>query len=147
MNRTPLILALFLAGCSKSEPTTGGSPPGRATTPAVVPAGKGDPKPAPDLTATWTHKELANHLEQKGVKVKVDAAPLGDTAIRTAATFTIIDGEDKGSVAVWLYRTPEQAREGVGALGEHSFQFGRFAFGTSTVSQVPALLGMQKALR
>jgi hypothetical protein len=117
-----VVLAVLVAGCDKGVPS---------------PASREKEKPAPEVKplATfppddWTHKELAEHLGKKGVKVTVESAPLFNKPGQTLAVFTAGSEADRGKVGVYLCADAKMARELAGSMGGEAFAKNRFAIGT-----------------
>ncbi len=140
MNRALTFLLLISLGCSsKSSDTGSGDKP--TPDPPAPKDGKPNPPTPNDGKTTfppdnWTHKELAAHLEQKGIKLNWKYAPFYDDATRTGATFNITLPKDRSaSLAVYLFKTAEQAKEAArspndGIRLKNGFTFGRFSIGT-----------------
>jgi hypothetical protein len=77
--------------------------------------------------SSWTHKELAEHLRSRGVRVTV--VPALDLGGRPAAWFYDgPEGDHTPRVLVILAADTRDAREQAGALGADSWSWGRFAF-------------------
>jgi len=125
MRATVLVLFAVLAlGCNKAEPVAVKEEGGRAAAPTPTPVpDKGKPEATfpPD---SWTHRDLADHLGKKGVKVEVSNAGIFDKPERPAAWF---ESADKATVIVFLCTDAKAAREAAGAETAGSFAFGRFA--------------------
>lgn len=125
MRYAAFLLFVLVLGCGKPSPTSEGKPDtGRAAN---------TPTPAPDTgkpqesfpPAEWTHRDLAEHLGKKGVKVELSHAPIQDRPDRPAAFFRDGNGH---ALVVYLCRDGQSARESAGSLPE-GFASGRFAFG------------------
>ena len=87
----------------------------------------------------WTHKELAEYLGTKGVKVKVVPYTLHSQPGRIVAGFHDREAEAV-EVGVTLCATEEKAREEAGAMGEGAFYRRRFAFGAAPNAKEQHLL-------
>ena len=116
-----------LSGCDKRSDTTTttnsvGIPPPKSGGGSEKEKGKAAEGFPP---ADWTHKELASHLEQKGLPVKIRPMPLDSAAGSPAASFV----SGKGESLVFLCTDEKASRERAGSLGAGSFSAGRFAFG------------------
>ncbi len=143
-------LVVFAVGCGSAGPLdadkekTKGSEPGR---PPV--ANKAAPTFPP---ADWTHKELAEHLGKKGVKVTVEARPLLSQSSRIAAVLIGAAAEKRISVLAFVCSSPQDARDQAGALGGEAFSAGRFAFGSTegakaSSNELALLARIQAALK
>lgn len=96
----------------------------------------------------WTHKEIAEHLNRKGVKVTVSPAPVFDKPGRTAAYLYEKIGEKEQRVLAYLCTDAKGAKEQAGTMGEGAFVLGRFAIGQGKDDGSEELLGrVQKALK
>ncbi len=127
-----LLLVAFVTfvGCDKPELATSKRntvPAGPAEVPRPPVA---DKLPATFPPADWTHRELAEHLGKKGVKVTVHLDPLHTTATRTAAWLYGVRVEDSTPlVLAYLCPNAREATEQAGAMGDGAFASGRFAIG------------------
>jgi hypothetical protein len=116
------VLAVLLARERVVNQHGGGKPPDAKS-----------PKPEPTRNpppADWTHRELAEHLRGKGLKLDYAALPTLSTPDQPAATFMEPpSGGRRAAVAVFLCADERRAREKAGSLGDDGFPFGRFALG------------------
>lgn len=136
------VLVVAMVGCEKSKPTEPASREAAKGEPSPVPTPKAEltPKaePAPSGKQVqqspqfppddWTHKELAEYLGTKGVKVVVIPSPLHGRPGRVAAGFRP-PGDDHTGIGVFLCESALAAKEEAGAMGEGGFSKGRFALG------------------
>ena len=124
-----LFAALLLVGCHRAEEAR--EEHARVEDPA--PAVKGESQGQHHhFTDGWTHKELAEYLNQHGVKVEVTSAVLFSSAERPASFFSVVDKDktpSKGVALVYLCKDRQSAIEVSGSMGKGSFSVGRFAFG------------------
>ncbi|VTR90840.1 unnamed protein product [Gemmata massiliana] len=94
----------------------------------VVASGCGGSRVAPP--SNWTHKNLVEHLEQKGIKAVAELDTRNTTDEAIAAGF--YENEVKASspsVLVVLCRGSSAATEHVNELGAGAFSYGHFAIG------------------
>lgn len=89
---------------------------------APAPVQKAGRHVALDVPTDWTHRDLQNHLFNKGVKFAVESAGTTDGVIW--AFFRRVGKE--GRVTVGLCRTPTHALEVSGGQGDRAFAAGRF---------------------
>jgi hypothetical protein len=127
--RTLIFIALVSCGCSKKESGDVIARPGDAAT----------IKPVEGKEALeWTHKELREHLESKGLKYvmfstsrNVPAAFFAQSGTRAATVWAAEEyfkTRQPEVFLVQLQQTPQEAREMSGPEGDQGFSWGRFLF-------------------
>lgn len=116
-----LLLFTFLCvGCSKPEVVSKNDPASKS----------GESNPTAGFPPeAWTHRELASFLEQKGLKVRVEAKPVLSAPGRTVASLAVGEGDNLAAVGSILCADEKAAREVAGSFGAGAFHRGRFAFG------------------
>ena len=125
----PCLLVVALAALAGCTPTT--TTPKADADPAKVSPVKATTVPPDD----WTHKELAEYLGTKGVKVKVVPGPSLSRPGRVAAG--VGTPGDNIRLLVLLCDTPKIAKEEAGAMGGEAFSANRFAIGNGTDMGTP----------
>lgn len=96
--------------------------------------------------STWTHKELADYLRQKGIEVEIRPIPDIGGPGRPVSVFE--QGADGPRVRVFLCADAQAAREEAGSWGSRAFAWGRFAVCSGGGAANDALLDrVRKALR
>lgn len=138
MRAALLLASLFAAAGSAGCGSKGGTSPPAGDAPAPTPSPKGIPD-------SWTHRELADHLGQRGLAVEVEAKPLLSREGVTAAVL-LEPGEKFGGVVVYACRDHAAAREQAGSMGKDAFSSGRFAFGPLGNEKGAALLARVRPL-
>jgi hypothetical protein len=131
MSRLPVVALVLALGCGKPAPTSAPTAPNPSESKGATPD-NGAVFPPDD----WTHKELAEHLAKKGVKIVVHAAGLPYTSSGLPVAF-LHEPPDVGQpgVLVYLCRDRQHAREFAGTMGAGAFASGRFAIGLDTVGR------------
>jgi hypothetical protein len=108
--RTLLLIAVLTAlGCGKK----GGS---------ESQAGKSDAPVA--FSDNWSHKDVADLLAKKGIKVEIH--PYGKSQGRNTLAYWFFDGNS--DVLVRQCESAETAAQPVGSMGDYAFSKGRFLF-------------------
>lgn len=96
----------------------------------------------------WTHKELLDYLNSKGLKLRVTSAIggfSGDTG--PSAHWAPPNGDDEhNSVRVDLCATDKHARETAGVFGGEAFSWGRFCIRPIRDSEPECILAIKRAL-
>ncbi len=127
MRRIILAALVSLAGCTKPEPsarTPDGKPaPAKGDAPGRIPSQDFPPD-------DWTHKELAEYLGTKGVKVEVRSASLHSKPGQIVAGLIKGEGAERAGVVATLCADSRAARDVAGSMGAGAFHRGRFAIGT-----------------
>ena len=143
------LVTVLVYGCGKQEAGSG-----RAARP-----GDAKQSPAAFPPADWGHKELAEHLGQKGVKVEVRHGNSIDRPDRPAALFYTNSGkknqvgkdwytEDTSEVIVYRCENGEAAKATAATASGGSFSAGRFAICCNEVPKNKTLADrIQSALR
>ncbi|VTT96567.1 unnamed protein product [Gemmataceae bacterium] len=120
MRWAPLAVLVLAAGCGQQNTTM---PP--------VGEKRADAAGLPD---TWTHREVADHLGKKGLKVTVGGIPDSASPHPVSVFKDAAATEKAGAIVVHLCKDVGAAHEQAGSMGEGAFSKGRFAFGLYDVS-------------
>src|SRR5262245_4562043 len=103
-------------------------------------------RPSPDREGqSWTHRELADHLETRGLKVGLAPLNLGLHPEEEPSVLLMAKGSDLGSVVI-LKRTTQAAAESAGAMSDLGFSWGRFLFLPTKVGSPSLVPQIKKAL-
>lgn len=91
-----------------------------------IPEVPGVTAPSGSDSENWTHKDLAEYLAKKGVKVEAKPSVAFGFTGEPASSF-VDPGADR-EVRVMLASSPQAAKERAGSLGPVAFSWGRFVF-------------------
>ncbi len=123
-----IVAALIVAGgCRKADP----APVADKADPAKEPTVKVPAKAGPGDTAAWTHKELIAHLRSKGLTVTVEGGSTPAGLPFSCLFESPTADRDFAMVVAMLHKSPQEAKEHIGALAGESFTWGRFSFYTA----------------